>query len=266
MIWRRYLNYLLSIRTIIAGFANWPLVLMSLAGISGRSSFTVNLRSGLRLRARSGMDAWIIKESCLDREYERLATPIQDGWTVVDVGAGLGDFALNVARGRPGLRVFAFEPFPGSYTLLQENLALNHLTNVKAFPYALAGSAGTASLQLAGDEPVRFGTVLGGNASQLEVRSLTLDEAFAQCGLERCDLLKMDCEGAEYEIFFGASAETLAKIREICLEYHEGVTAYSGPDLARFLTERGFAVDIHPSRLRRELGHLHALNRRLPGD
>ena len=76
------------------------------------------------------MDAWIVKETNLDRDYEVHGTAIQDGWIVVDIGAGLGDFTVFAARRTPHGRVFAYEPAPDSVALLEQNLGLNGIRNV----------------------------------------------------------------------------------------------------------------------------------------
>lgn len=55
-----------------------------------------------------------------------------------------------------------------------------------------------------------------------EVQGLALDDVLAINGIERCDFLKMGCEGCEFEVLFGASPATLERISRICLEYHDG--------------------------------------------
>ena len=54
----------------------------------------------------------------------------------------------------------------------------------------------------------------------VDVLCTTLDDIFFENNVECCDLLKMDCEGAEYEIILSASMETLKKISQIIMEYH----------------------------------------------
>jgi hypothetical protein len=72
--------------------------------------------------------------------------------------------------------------------------------------------------------------------------------------------LKIDCEGAEYDILFHAGRGTLHKVKHICLEYHDGVTRFSHADLVRFFEDQGFLVKIIPNRAHREIGLLYALN------
>jgi hypothetical protein len=88
----------------------------------------------------------------------------------------------------------------------------------------------------------------------------TLDDVFTTLAIDRCDLLKLDCEGAEYEIIFGASNATLAKIRHIVAEYHVGLDEFGPSSLQRFLEQRNFAVTCFAP-LDEESGYLHASRR-----
>src|SRR5450432_2132518 len=141
--WRYYLK---SIPTLLFRIRNWITVLRVFLGLPIRRPFTIELRDGGRYRARSRMDVWVIKETCIDRDYERGATAVRDGWTVVDIGAGAGDFAISVGRRAPRSRVYAFEPFAESFDLMRENIALNGVTNVMPFPEAVAGRTGSLFL------------------------------------------------------------------------------------------------------------------------
>ncbi len=173
---------------------------------------------------------------------------MEDGWTVIDIGAGLGDFAVHVAKGRPHSTIYAYEPFPQSFALLQENLRLNQIENVKVFPYAVCAQAGPTCLYLQ-SEAVAHTIVRpesGTLGDTIEVSGLTLDQIFAELQLTHCDYLKMDCEGAEWDILFNTSPATLHKIKHLCLESREGATGFSHHDLVQFLTERGFAVGLTP--------------------
>lgn len=65
----------------------------------------MKLRNGQQVKVRSLMDIWIVKETCLDKDYEVNGVPIADGWQVVDIGAGLGDFVLSAANERPNCKI-----------------------------------------------------------------------------------------------------------------------------------------------------------------
>jgi len=260
----RLAYYLASIPTLLRGVRNWPAAAAALLSRPPRRPFEVRLRDGSRFTVTTALDVWILKEVCLDREYERGGPVVQPGWTVVDVGAGLGEFCVSVARRHPACRVYAFEPLTESFALLQENVRLNELTNVTLFPRAVGARSGVAVLHAARGAPARSSTTSpdGFRAdAATHVASTTLDEIFRELGIRRCDFLKLDCEGAEYEILFGAAADTLARVAHIALEYHDGVTTSSGAELAAFLRTRGFAVRTVPNRAYPDrLGLLYATN------
>lgn len=266
LLFSRWRYYLSSIPTLLLRVRNWPAVLAVFAGLPLKRPVTIELRDGTRFRVRGPMDIWIIKETCLDRDYERGAVAVEDGWTVIDIGAGSGDFAISVARRSARSRVFAFEPLPESFALLQENLRLNGLSNVTAFPVAIAGGRGELLLYtktgLEGQHrTARAATSETGGA--LKVSSISLEDAFERSGIAVCDLLKIDCEGGEYDILFGASEAALSRVRHIAMEFHDGITAHSHEDLVTFLESRGFRVRTRPNPAHANLGFLFAANRRL---
>jgi FkbM family methyltransferase len=262
ILFSRLLYYAESIGTLLVGVRNWPILLPAFLGWPLRKPYEIALRSGLRFRVREPMDVWSVKESCLDRFYEKASVPLRPDWTVVDIGGGLGDFTVFAAHRCPAGRIYAYEPFPSSFALLEENVRLNGIGNVRAFPLAVTGSRGET---LAIEElatPLQNRTVGSspGRGGAGAVRGTTLEDVFAENGLAVCDFLKIDCEGGEYEILFRCPPAVLARIRTICLEYHDGVTPHSHEDLVRFLEGNGFRVNLLPNRVHVELGYLHAEN------
>jgi len=256
----RWIYYLTSLPTLAFGITNWPSVIVALVTRSG--PFIVKLRGGLRFKVRTLMDIWIIKETCLDHEYERASVPIQNGWTVIDIGAALGDFTIYAAKKIGHGTVYAYEPSPTSFALLNENIRLNDVQNLHPSQVAVSGHAGTLFLDTSARESVLVRTApLAPDASRKEVSAITLDQVFEQTGVTQCDFLKIDTEGAEFDILFNASDSTLRNIRHICLEYHDHVTNHTHADLAAFLEQHGFAVTIHPNPAHGYLGLLHAANR-----
>jgi hypothetical protein len=95
----------------------------------------------------------------------------------------------------------------------------------------------------------------------MEVPTTTLDAIVAELQLEHCDFLKIDCEGAEYEILLNARPATLRKMRHICLEYHDGSTGHSHHELVALFEANGFAVRLQPNPAHRHTGLIYARNR-----
>jgi FkbM family methyltransferase len=261
---RRLVYYVTSLATLRRGVSNWPVLLRLLRRPA--APVTLALRDGTHYAIRSLMDAWIVKETNLDRDYEAHGVPLQDGWAIVDIGAGLGDFTVFAARRAPHGRLFAYEPAPDSVVLLERNLQLNAIRNVEVHPVAVASQAGALTLDVSGGVAVQYRTVgaNGAAAGRITVRSVALADVLAGLPGGACDFLKMDCEGAEYDLLLGLDDAALGRIRRVCLEYHEGVTPYSHTDLERRFQEKGWRVQVHPSRVQRELGFLYAENPAAP--
>lgn len=226
-----------------------------------RQPIIVELRNGCKFKVRSLMDVWIVKEACLDHDYESNSIEIKDGWTIIDVGAGIGEFAISVAKGHPSSQIYAYEPFPESFALLRENLNLNNTKNVKASQTAVGPSSGKMVLATTG-EAVQHTTTHNvtpdSTTSLIEVDGLSLADLFYTNEITHCDFLKIDCEGCEFDVLLNTSRDVLEKIDHIILEYHNGFTPYSHTELARHLQENGFQVKITPNPVHNYLGFLYA--------
>jgi len=260
----RWVYYLTSIPTILRGMRPRGAILRLFLGLPVARPLEVEV-AGHRFHIRTRMDAWVLKETCLDRDYERDA-PLGRGWTVVDVGAAIGDFTVHAASLVGDGVVHAFEPLPDNFARLEEHVRLNGVGNVRASAEAIAAAPGTLSLYtvtgLMGQHRTA-GDGAASAASAIQVPATTLARAFEARGIERCDLLKIDCEGAEFDIVLGLDRGVLDRVARIVLEYHDHVTAHTHGELVRFLEERGFDVRVRPNPAWKELGFLYAENRRL---
>ena len=127
--------------------------------------------------------------------------------TVVDIGAQSGLYSLY-AKFLPNTTFYAFEPFPDTYRLLQDNLALNGITNVKTFPLGISNENGMATLNTCLHNNGL--NTMGTNVEQMRFRDIrpinvqvvTLDSKFFEKNI-RVDFIKIDTEGWEYAILQG---------------------------------------------------------------
>jgi len=117
-------------------------------------------------------------------------------------------------------------------------------------------------LDLSVGEPLQFSSrevvVEPGKARQIRVHAVTLADVLAQQALDRVDLLKLDCEGAEYEILMNATEETLAKVQRIVMEYHNVDADHTHVQLIRFLESVGYTVSWEQNIVHEEIGYLFA--------
>ena len=260
---RGLIYYIGSLFRIIFYFKRWPSVLYSLFCPDKKKTKIVGLRRPLlEFISRGGMDIWSIKETLLDSFYTRYGVQIKDGWHVLDVGAGIGDFSLQAAYGNPNTKVYAYEPFPESYQLLYKNIKLNGFDNIQPVNAALWGTEGTLKLDTSSGEPLQIMSLDSRDEKDIqgvvEVNAISMGGVFYQLGIENFDIVKLDCEGAEYEILMNTSAAIFKKIDRIIMEYHDIDENYHHQKLASFLKEMGYQVFCYDNFVHQDIGYLYA--------
>lgn len=157
---------------------------------------------------------------------------------VLDVGANIGDSALWFAL-KGASKVYAVEPFPAVYSILVKNIELNSMNEI-IYPINAAVSAEKGNVKLNSN----IETTLALRAEQdpsgdVLIKKIPILEIVGNYQGEREWVLKLDCEGCEYELL-EKSIESFNIFTEIIMEYHR-------PDpepLLRALSKQGFSVDI----------------------
>jgi len=225
--------------------SNWREALS--AELSGGSLKRLELRNGVVLNAPAALDLnFLFQEIWLRGIYSPPGFEIRPGDVVIDVGANVGVFAAFAATRAPGVKVYAYEPFPGNIEWLQRNMNESKLSNVNIRAQAMAGAQGERVLHVNPESWIVHSLVRedGGDGKQdISVKCLSLDEALDAEGIAHCDLLKLDCEGSEYEILQGCSPAALRRVRRIVGEYHDGAELGTGESLCRFLESHAFRID-----------------------
>lgn len=136
-------------------------------------------------------------------ELDLLDQFITFGDTVLDVGANIGTHTLFFAKKTlPSGQVLAFEPQRHIHQMLCGNIALNALQNVFTFQSAVGAKKGSVTVPALDPHiAYNFGTLsLGDHQHGDNVPIITIDSLT----LNRCDLIKIDVEGAEIEVLKGA--------------------------------------------------------------
>lgn len=206
-------------------FANWRDYFRTF-GRQDDAETVLRTRTGLRIAVRHNLyDVQIVKEQFIDRHYLRHFRPrARRDLIVLDVGSYIGDFALYCAH-ELGARVVAYEPTAENRHMLERNLTLNPALRdrITVVPRGIAaGSEVQANVQVRGRE-VHVSSYYYADDPTAEQRTFpcdTLAEALDRQGLERVDLLKVDCEGGEYDIFPATPRAVLDRVDSLVFEWH----------------------------------------------
>ncbi len=201
----------------------------------------ISVRGGPTLRAPRNIALWNhFNDIWLYESYTGGKYQIQEDSTVIDIGANVGVFTLLAAQ--KARKVFAFEPYRASFDYLLKNVSENGLDNVVAFNCAVAEGRGKRRLRVQTECTANslWGPCSG---SEVDVACITLTDIFDSNAIEFCDLLKLDCEGSEFEILFSTPEAYLRRIGRISMECHNGVTSSTHSDMQRFLESRRFGID-----------------------
>jgi FkbM family methyltransferase len=143
--------------------------------------------------------------------YEKLETEffereIKQGDFILDIGANIGYYTLIFARlaGEKG-RVFAFEPDPTNFSLLERNIEINGYKNVLLVNKAVSDKTGRVRLFLCEDNKGDHRTYDSGDGRKfVEIDGIRLDDYFENRNM-KIDFIKMDIQGAEYGALRGMS-------------------------------------------------------------
>ena len=229
---RNRIEYAPKIPRVYRNWWAWPLPRLGVNTV-------LELRNGLRFSVRAGTtDLAVLNEAVFMNPYLGHGhVELREDSVVMDVGANMGDFAIQAAARCPLGRVYAVEPMSEYSSLLETNKRLNRLSNIEIIQVALGDHEGEISLSVAGAES---GAYFNGTTRTETARLTTLPQLMRDCGLERIDLLKIDCEGSEWDILPAAHA-VLPRIRQICMEIHP-CRGWTAEKLAEWLRASGYEV------------------------
>jgi FkbM family methyltransferase len=173
---------------------------------------------------------------------------IQNGNTILDLGAHIGWYTVNLAVRFPQSQVIAFEPVGHTFNVLKRNIERNHLTNVtlsqcgllnqekiKAMYYFPGGSA-VASIENLLDHQ---------NASKIQCEFTTLDQVIKKLPIKTVDFIKCDVEGSELFVLQGGK-HVIEQFKPIILiEIYEEwckKCGYKGYEIVQFLKQLGYEI------------------------
>lgn len=159
----------------------------------------------------------------IDEGYKLNKINFAPGDVIIDIGAHIGLVSISIAKQNPNVKIYAFEVVPENYQQLIENIVLNGVNNIIPVNCAVTGDG----------LPVTIYTDLdsnsGGSSAYIQQHktgkkiisnSISLPDIFIKYNIKTCKLLKIDCEGSEYDIFKNTPADVMQRINHLRGEFH----------------------------------------------
>ncbi len=237
----RYLN-------MVRNVANWHEYLLHKSGIRKRDRFVFRLANGVEADVPRAM-LFTFKELFFTDDYFRgLPRGRFDNsrLTVIDIGANVGYFSLYVFARFPGSRVIAFEPIESNFRLLESNRERNPKQDWTLVPQAVYSQPGPLVLKVAPQDEFTTDATIFENArgaEEIRVEATSLAEILETQVPGTVDYLKLDCEGAEYDVLYGCPPDLFERIRTIVVETHPGREENQTKQaLQRFLGAAGYST------------------------
>jgi FkbM family methyltransferase len=175
-----------------------------------------NLKHPIDVRPATN-DMVTVLDTVVREEYGKYL-PDKDLLTLIDAGAFIGDTSAYFLSRFPRLRTWALEPNPDNFLLARINLG-RYGDRATVLPLALSACEGTVQFS---------GKATGGSIADqgYEVRTTSVPAMLAQIPGGRVDVLKIDIEGAELQVFASAPETWMPKVDLIIVELH-------GPEIER---------------------------------
>jgi len=154
----------------------------------------------------------------------------EENQTFIDIGTNCGVATIILAKQNPNSIIYAFEPDPSIFKILEKNIYANNLTNVKLYNKAVA-EKNTKTISLFCHPHYSGGNTtcssvessksfFGKNLKSVEVECISLDDIILNNNIDKIKLLKIDCEGAEYEILYGSEFLKNNIVENMVGEFH----------------------------------------------
>lgn len=165
----------------------------------------------------------VVKEAWIENVYQIHESDLNDTGIMIDIGANIGAVSLYVAslndsrdQAKVPIHVIAYEPEPHNLEVLAANVGNNGKTEqIEIVDQAVSNFKGNIEITNRGGN-----STIGVNLEDSSVvEVVTLEDIFLDNGIVQCDVMKIDVEGAEYDMLLGASLDTLRRIKYLTLEF-----------------------------------------------
>jgi FkbM family methyltransferase len=161
---------------------------------------------------------------------------------IVDAGANTGMATLYFFSRYPTARIVAIEPQAQNFEMLQRNCA--QLPNVTLLQAALWPKPGRLIISDHYHQAWAYSVKEPTDQTVADVRAISVNDIFGKLGVDRIDLLKLDIEGSERELFSADSTTWLDRVGFIVIELHDRIRPGCAKAFYSALVAKDFEQDI----------------------
>jgi len=162
-------------------------------------------------------DIGIFAQIFINKEFEIGIQNLIAPKVIVDCGANIGLATLYFKYTYPNAVIYCFEPEPSNFQLLQKNVA--QCSNIKTYEKAVWNETEMLQLNLDSRHDSFFITK-NSNDKSIGVQAISLNDFLNESKINKIDLLKIDIEGAELDLF-SKNLDWIDKTNVIIVEIHE---------------------------------------------
>lgn len=173
---------------------------------------------------------FVIPEAIHGDEYKTKNVDFKPGDVVIDIGANVGSVSIMLAKKYPFLKIYSYEAHPINFQNLQKNIKENNVSNIKAFNNAVFSednyfidinlnidNTGASNSFI---DPEEYPDLYEKEYSSVQVPTISLDTIIKENDIQNIKFLKMDCEGAEFNIFSSSELINQVPLENAGIEIH----------------------------------------------
>ena len=237
---------------LVKNFTNWNDILKRT--LRGYGIYSLNCRSGLKIKgSRNNNILRLYNEIFTENAYKISHLTIKEMDVVVDIGANVGLFSLNVSQYTKN-KIIALEPHPDNFSILKDNIECNGLENVICINLGIKKK--NEGERYFYENSNHAGFVMENSLTQKnidkfnkhnEIFSLACTTFKDLCdtqNINKINLLKLDCEGAEGEIIQSLSQSDMNKIEKLVIEFHDQVSIINHDEIIKILIDNNFEYEL----------------------
>lgn len=227
--------YLKIKKEVVSPVRFYTSIIPHLAGNNRSVKSVINSKSGLILELNSFMAFYIFDEIFIQNVYNYNINPKK----IIDIGANIGLFSVWASKRWSPYEIISIEPEPINFSMLERNINLNNMKYAKTINAAVNSDGREIDLYVHKTNTGGHSTVkkIG---SSIKVKATRLEPIICQLDGGKCDLLKMDCEGAEFEIIMQIDSDLSSRIGAII--YETEPTIYSVNEVNQHLQRLGYKI------------------------